>query len=199
MQSAVSLLFDRENKIIKLFTPPFGREGKNPGYITGYVPGVRENWGQYTHAAVWLALGCLKTGLINEAFDIISALLPLNHDPAAYKAEPYVLAADVYANQQHVGRAGWNWYTGAAAWFFSVVEEELLGLKLRGGKLVIEPKIPDKWDGFEAVFKTEKSEFQISVRRGKTGRMLVDGEIKMGNKLELNAYKGLHKIIFEIK
>lgn len=199
IESAVKLLFDRENKLVKLFTPPFERDGKNPGYIMGYVPGVRENGGQYTHAAVWLALGCFKIGLVNEAFEIISALLPLNHDPAVYKAEPYVLAADVYANPQHVGRAGWNWYTGAASWFFSVVEEELLGLKLRGGNLIIEPKIPDKWTGFDAVFKAKESEIQISVRRNASGRILLDGTEQMSNILDLNTYKGLHSVIIEIK
>ncbi len=199
ISSAVDILFDRSNKIVKLFSPPFSGEGMDPGYIRGYVPGVRENGGQYTHAAVWLALGCLKIGKANEAWEILSAILPSNHSLAQYKAEPFVLAADVYSNPLHVGRAGWNWYTGAAAWYFSVVEEELLGIKLRGGKLRLEPKLPDSWEGYCAVLKTPDAEFHIKVERDEAGRMLVDGRECIEKALEIKTYKGLHKVCFEIK
>ncbi len=199
ISSAVDILFDRERRIVKLFSPPFSGEGRDPGYIRGYVPGVRENGGQYTHAAIWLALGCLKIGKANEAWDILSAILPSNHEQARYKAEPFVLAADVYSNPLHEERAGWNWYTGAAAWYFSVVEEELLGIKVRGGRLKIEPKLPDGWSGYGAVFKTPDAEFHIKVRRNGAGKMLVDGVEKSEKVLELGAYKGLHEVCFEIK
>ncbi len=198
IKSAVDRLLDRQNGIIKLFTPPFSGESSDPGYIRGYVPGVRENGGQYTHAAVWLAMGCLKTGLNNEGWEMLKTLLPAGHEQKIYKAEPFVLAADVYSNPQHIGRAGWNWYTGAAAWYFRTVEEELLGLKLRGGKLKIEPALPDSWDGFGAVWRTDKGEFNITVK--KTGRrsVTVDGKINPEKEINLYHYNGKHDIFVEI-
>lgn len=198
LKSAVSCLFDRENGIIKLFDPPFTGEGSDPGYIRGYVPGVRENGGQYTHAAVWLALGCLNSGLTNEAWEMLRAILPLNHDIAVYKAEPIVLAADVYANPQHIGRAGWNWYTGAASWYFRVVEEELLGIKLRGGVLKIEPKIPDSWSGFSALWRCGDREFNITVRRAEKPKLIVDDSPVNDKIIDLSKYLGKHDIIVEI-
>ncbi|MDR1692380.1 MAG: hypothetical protein LBR72_03390 [Oscillospiraceae bacterium] len=124
LKSAAGLLVDKENKLIKLFTPPFdGRGAKDPGYIRGYVPGVRENGGQYTHAAVWLAMAFLKTGDRKTCLALLEMLLPETHDNAVYKAEPHVLAADVYSHPLHAGRGGWSHYTGAAAWFYRVLLE----------------------------------------------------------------------------
>ena len=141
LTSAVARLFDREHGIVKLFEPPFaGRE--RPGYITSYGPGFRENGGQYTHAALWLALALLRRNRRDEAWEILSALLPAGKDTAVYQAEPYVLAADVSGAAGHEGEAGWSWYTGAAGWMLRIIAEELLGLRLRGGKLTLQPRLP---------------------------------------------------------
>ena len=171
LNAALQNLFDRDNKLAKLFTPAFERGEKNPGYIRGYAPGLRENGGQYTHAAVWLAMGCLRAGMIDEGWDILQALLPANHDLAIYRAEPYVIAADVYANPDHVGRGGWSWYTGAAGWYARVVTENLLGLRLRGGRLFIEPNLPSSWSGYRCRFKG----YDIEVARGAGLEINVDG------------------------
>ena len=199
IKSAVACLFDKKNGIIKLFDPPFSGDGSDPGYIRGYVPGVRENGGQYTHAAVWLALGCLNSGMIEEAWEMLRAILPLNHDLTIYKAEPCVLAADVYSNPQHTGRAGWNWYTGAASWYFRVVEEELLGIKLRAGLLRIEPKLPEKWEGFSALWRLDDREFNITVRRTGVSRLSVDDSPVPDKVLDLSKYCGKHNILVELK
>ena len=198
IKSAVDRLYDRQNGIVKLFTPPFQGESTDPGYIRGYVPGVRENGGQYTHAAVWLAMGCLKTGMNNEGWEILRTLLPAGHKQSIYKAEPFVLAADVYSNPQHVGRGGWNWYTGAAAWYFRTVEEELLGLKLRGGKLKIEPSLPDSWDGFSAIWRGNDAEFNITVKKTGKKSVTVDGENNPEEEINLYHLKGKHDIFVDI-
>lgn len=132
-------LFDREHQIVKLFAPPFDEGERDPGYIRGYLPGVRENGGQYTHAAVWLALALFRLGRGDEGHEVLHALLPAAHAPECYQAEPYVLAADVYANPQHPGRGGWSWYTGAAGWFYRTAVEELLGLRVREGGCIWSP------------------------------------------------------------
>ncbi len=151
--------------IARLFDPPFG-SGARPGYICSYLEGVRENGGQYTHAAVWLAMACLRSGEIEAGWRILRDLLPQNKNTERYKAEPFVLAADVYANPYLYGRGGWSWYTGAAGWYLRAVVEELLGLKLKNGKLTVEPKLPSSWDGFEAEYAVLGKKHKISVSGG---------------------------------
>lgn len=146
LQNAFARLFDREHSVVRLFDPPFTRAKPDPGYIRSYGPGFRENGGQYTHGALWLALALLRTGRADDGYAILRALLPTAHDPEVYEAEPFVLAADVYAGDAP-GRAGWTWYTGAAGWYLRVAYEELLGLHLRGGRLFVEPRLPADWPG----------------------------------------------------
>jgi len=141
LTSAAARLFDREHGLIKLFDPPFAG-AEQPGYIASYGPGFRENGGQYTHAALWLALALARRDRREEAWEILSALLPGGKDAAVYLAEPFVLAADVYSAAGHEGEAGWSWYTGAAGWMLRIVAEELLGLRLRGGDLTLLPRLP---------------------------------------------------------
>ena len=141
LTSALKRLFDREHGLVKLFDPPFAGAEK-PGYIASYGPGFRENGGQYTHAALWLALALARRDRRDEAWEILSALLPGGKDAAVYLAEPYVLAADEYSAAGHEGEGGWSWYTGAAGWLFRIVAEELLGLRLRGGELTLLPRLP---------------------------------------------------------
>ena len=143
LDAAAARLFDTTSGVVKLFDPPFENCGRSPGYIESCGPGFRENGGQYTHGAVWLAIACLRRGRTGTGRAILEALLPENHDPAAYLAEPFVLPADVYAAPGHAGEAGWTWYTGSAGWYFRAVTEELLGLRLRDGVLTAKPLISD--------------------------------------------------------
>ena len=152
LNTAYNNLFDAKYKILKLFTPAFNNGSQNPGYIKGYVPGIRENGGQYTHAAVWGALGFLSLGNLADAeffykkgWEIIKALNPAircsdKELADIYRIEPYVLSGDIYSNEDHTGRGGWSWYTGSASWYYRIILEELLGFKLSGDKFSINPK-----------------------------------------------------------
>lgn len=144
LTSAVEQLFDREHNVVRLFDPPITRRTPKTGYVRSYGAGLRENGGQYTHGALWLAMALLRTGHTDEGVQILRAVLPAAHDPARYEGEPYVLAADVAAGD-NAGVAGWTWYTGAAGWYLRVAAEELLGLHLRGGVLYPEPRLPAGW------------------------------------------------------
>lgn len=197
VRSALEQLFDRKNRVVKLFTPPFDAEEADPGYIRGYVPGVRENGGQYTHGAVWLAMACFRLNMAEEGWAVLRALLPGGRDEAVYQAEPYVLAADVYSNPAHLGRGGWSWYTGAAGWFYRTAAEELLGLRLRAGRLFIEPRLPADWPGCSAVWRTEKAAFHITVKRGEKKKTLLDGRpVREG--IALERYEGDHAVEVEV-
>lgn len=144
LTSAVEQLFDREHNVVRLFDPPITRRTPETGYVRSYGAGLRENGGQYTHGALWLAMALLRTGRTDEGVQILRAVLPAAHDPARYEGEPYVLAADVAAGD-NAGVAGWTWYTGAAGWYLRIAAEELLGLHLRGGVLYPEPHLPAGW------------------------------------------------------
>lgn len=174
IDSAVSHLFDRDNGIIRLFTPPFDGKGPDPGYIISYLPGIRENGGQYTHAAIWLALACLKAGMTDEGWDMLKTLAPMSHPQEIYKTEPYVITADVYSNPQCTGRGGWSWYTGAAAWYYRTVVEELLGIRVVNGEIVLRPRLPQGWNGYSASLKTAAGRLEIKVTRGGKHRILVE-------------------------
>ena len=134
LDSALARLVDREHRILRLLDPPYSAEN-SPGYISGYGPGYRENGGQYTHAAIWLALAALRLGRKSEGIELMRMLLPETHDTGRYEAEPYVLPADVCAAPGREGLAGWTWYTGSAGWYYRALTEELLGLRLEGGHL----------------------------------------------------------------
>lgn len=177
LTSAIEHLVDKEARMVRLFTPPFRDSGENPGYIMGYLEGVRENGAQYTHAAIWLAMGCLESGMINEGYEILEMLLPSTHGEPVYRIEPYVLAADVYSNGLHRGRGGWSWYTGSSAWYYRVVIENLLGIRITGDGLYLSPKIPDHWEGFSASVRFMGSQWNIDVVRGEQTGLFADGEI----------------------
>ena len=144
LTSAVEQLFDREHNVVRLFDPPITRRTPETGYVRSYGAGLRENGGQYTHGALWLAMALLRTGRTDEGVQILRAVLPAAHDPARYEGEPYVLAADI-AGGDNAGVAGWTWYTGAAGWYLRIAAEDLLGLHLRGGVLYPEPHLPAGW------------------------------------------------------
>ena len=154
--------------LILLFTPPFDKGKLQPGYIKGYVPGVRENGGQYTHAATWVALAAALQGRGKRAHELFNLLNPVSHatTPEAvnlYKVEPYVVAADIYGRPPHTGRGGWTWYTGSASWLFRVGLEAILGFHLRGDHLEIDPKIPGNWPSFAIHYRFRSSRYQIRV------------------------------------
>ena len=161
LESAVRRLFDAEHRLVKLLDPPFRAAHPDPGYLRSYGPGFRENGGQYTHGAVWLALALLRSGEAAEGWRILRALLPAGHDPERYEAEPFVLAADVYAGDASE-TAGWTWYTGAAGWYLRTAAEELFGLRLRSGSLVLDrpclpPELKDAavcWRGGDGALHT---------------------------------------------
>jgi cyclic beta-1,2-glucan synthetase len=161
-------LVDREAGILKLFTPPFDRSAQDPGYIKAYPPGLRENGGQYTHAATWSVLAFALLGDGDKAFELFSLLNPIHHSSTAaavdvYKVEPYVVCADVYSTAPHVGRGGWTWYTGSAGWLYRSGVEGILGFNLRGNVLRIDPCIPHAWPGFEMTYLYKSSRYRIAV------------------------------------
>ena len=163
-------LVRRDSGLIQLFDPPFDKSAMNPGYIKGYVPGVRENGGQYTHAAVWAVMAFAKMGDNRRAWELFNMINPVNHGKSAeeiaiYKVEPYVVAADVYAVSPHSGRGGWTWYTGSAAWMYRLILESLLGLKLEEGRLSITPCIPADWDEFTVHYRYYETVYHIVVRQ----------------------------------
>jgi cyclic beta-1,2-glucan synthetase len=154
--------------LILLFTPPFDKGNLQPGYIKGYVPGIRENGGQYTHAATWVVQATALLGHGNRAVELFNLISPVSHtsSPAAvarYKVEPYVVAADVYGVSPHVGRGGWTWYTGSASWLYRVALEAILGFRLEGDRLRLEPCIPTHWPGFEITYKYRSATYHIRV------------------------------------
>lgn len=163
-------LVRHDEGIALLFTPPFDATPMDPGYIKGYPPGLRENGGQYSHAAMWAILAFAKLGEGGKAAELFALLNPVNHartpeEIDRYKVEPYVVAADVYSVSPHVGRGGWTWYTGSAAWMYRAGVEGILGIRREGGFLVIEPRIPDSWPGFDATVKVGSAEYDIRVEK----------------------------------
>jgi cyclic beta-1,2-glucan synthetase len=177
-------LVHRDKALIQLLNPPFDKSDLNPGYIKGYVPGVRENGGQYTHAAIWMAMAFAALGDNRRAWELTAMINPINHTRSAesietYRAEPYAVAADVYAFSPHAGRGGWSWYTGSAGWMYQLILESLLGLKLEVNRLSITPLLPTDWPGFTVHYRYRKTIYHIVIRRQLTGDsapdMTVDG------------------------
>ncbi len=168
MAAVGEYLVRRGDELVLLFTPPFDHSDLDPGYVKGYLPGIRENGGQYTHAAVWsiLAFAALDDG--DQASELFSLLNPINHASTRagvqrYKVEPYVMAADVYAEPPHVGRGGWTWYTGSAGWMYQAGIEWILGFRLRGATLVMDPCIPRDWPRYEIDFRYRSARYEIVV------------------------------------
>jgi cyclic beta-1,2-glucan synthetase len=171
MRSVEEHLMREKEKLVLLFTPPFDKSSPHPGYIMGYPPGVRENGGQYTHAALWVAMAFARMRDGGRAVRVLQMLNPIEHsrtpeDYAAYQTEPYVVAADVYSLESEIGRGGWTWYTGSAGWMYRVWLEEVLGFKVRAGKLFMEPVIPADWPGFVLTFRYGRTEYRIEVENG---------------------------------
>lgn len=184
MEAVDSLLVDRENDLVRLFTPPFGTEadagGQDPGYIASYPPGLRENGGQYSHAAMWAILAWARLGNGARAAELFAMLNPINHarTPAGvqrYRTEPYAVAADVYSVAPHVGRGGWSWYTGAAAWMHRAAVEGILGVTRTGDRLRIAPTLPPDWPGCSMTLRVAGTSCRIRIARADHPRATLDG------------------------
>ena len=168
MDAVRTSLVARESQLLLLLNPPFDRSAQDPGYIKAYPPGVRENGGQYTHAAVWVVMALARLGSGDEAAEFFHMLNPVNHgrtaaDVARYKTEPYVMAGDVYARPPHAGRGGWSWYTGSAGWMYRAGIESILGLRRRGETFGIDPCIPSSWPEFSMTWRFLDSRYEITV------------------------------------
>ena len=166
MDSLDRRLVRRDTALIQLLDPPFDKTNLDPGYIKGYVPGVRENGGQYTHAAIWAAMAFAALGDAKRAWELLAMINPVNHgkSPEAiqtYKVEPYVVAADVYAVAPHTGRGGWTWYTGSAGWLYRLMLESLLGLRLEVDKLHLAPCLPPDWRAFTIHYRYRETVYHI--------------------------------------
>jgi len=180
-------LVRRGAQLIQLLDPPFDKSGLEPGYIKGYVPGVRENGGQYTHAAIWATMAFAMLEDRDRAWELFNMLNPVNHgsqpdDIECYRVEPYVMSADIYATPPHTGRGGWTWYTGAAGWMYQLTVETLLGVRLEVDKLRIAPCIPAHWDSYKIHYRYRATVYHITVRRvgeksEHVSRVTVDGAI----------------------
>jgi cyclic beta-1,2-glucan synthetase len=168
MAAVEEYLVRRGDGLVLLFTPPFDHSALDPGYIKGYLPGVRENGGQYTHGAIWCVLALAALGEGDLAGELFSILNPINHASTRagiqrYKVEPYVAAADIYAEASHVGRGGWTWYSGSAGWMYRGGVEWILGFRLRGTTLSIDPCIPRAWPGYEITFRYHSASYRLLV------------------------------------
>jgi cellobiose phosphorylase len=183
-------LVRRDAKLIQLLDPPFDKSDLEPGYIKGYVPGVRENGGQYTHAAIWATTAFAMLGDRDRAWELYAMLNPINHatEPKQierYKVEPYVMCADIYGAPPHTGRGGWTWYTGAAGWMYRLSVETLLGLQLETDHLRLTPCIPAHWQTYKIHYRYRETVYHINVRRVVEApdhpiRVTLDGEVING-------------------
>ncbi len=170
MEQVDRRLVQRDQRLIRLFDPPFANSALEPGYIKGYPPGVRENGGQYTHGAVWAVMAFAELGDSERAWELFSLLNPIRHalDEAAvnrYRVEPYAVAADIYAVEPHAGRGGWTWYTGAAGWMYRLLVESLLGVQLEADRLRLTPRLPHAWPSLTLHYRYRKTFYHITVTR----------------------------------
>ena len=195
MKAVVDRLVRRDDQVVLLLTPPFDRTARDPGYIKGYPPGIRENGGQYTHAALWAVWAFAELGQGDRAQALFRLLNPIYHGAtpeqvARYQVEPYVVAADVYSVEPHVGRGGWTWYTGSAGWMYRLGLEAILGLRRGGKTLQVSPCIPKDWPGYEIAYRDGETSYQIRVEnpdginRG-VKQVALDGEVLPGGDIPL--------------
>lgn len=198
MNAVYARLVRHDYSLIQLLDPPFDTSDMDPGYIKGYVPGVRENGGQYTHAAIWTTMAFAALGDSQRAWELLTMINPINHakspeDAAIYKVEPYVVTADVYAVAPHAGRGGWSWYTGSAGWMYRLIVESLLGLRLEVDKLHFVPCLPPEWTEFKLHYRYRETTYHITVTQsafdetlqGNAICVIVDDIVCRGNIISL--------------
>jgi cellobiose phosphorylase len=186
MRAVDQRLVRRDAGLIQLFDPPFDRSPLEPGYIKGYIPGVRENGGQYTHGAIWTVMALAALGESERAWELFALLNPVHRggtpeDISTYKVEPYVVAADVYAVAPHAGRGGWTWYTGSAGWMYRLLVETLLGVNREGDQLRLTPRMPKAWTTYKIHYRYRQTVYHITLSRLDSGsadteRLSLDGQ-----------------------
>jgi cellobiose phosphorylase len=206
LESLDEKLVKRDIGVIQLFDPAFDTSNLNPGYIKGYVPGVRENGGQYTHAAVWAVMAFAANRDAERAWELFNLINPVRHGEmdtiARYKVEPYVLAADVYTNPQFAGRGGWTWYTGSAGWMYRLITESLLGLRLDIDRLRFDPVFPKEWESFEIHYRYRETFHHIHIRKVGPGRevtkVVFDGTEQGDKTIPLRDDHQEHRVEVEI-
>jgi len=187
MEAVDQRLVRRKARLIQLFDPPFDKSPLNPGYIKGYIPGVRENGGQYTHAGIWTAMAFAHMGENDRAWELFGLLNPIRHGGtprqiATYKVEPYVVAADVYAVAPHTGRGGWTWYTGSAGWMYRLLIETLLGVNREGDQLRLNPRLPKNWTTYKIHYRYHQTVYHITISRSAAAgddvnQLFLDGQL----------------------
>jgi cyclic beta-1,2-glucan synthetase len=204
MESVGEHLVKPGDSMVLLFAPPFDRSTQEPGYIKGYLPGVRENGAQYTQAAVWCVIAHALQGDGERAAELFEMLNPINHGSTRagihrYKAEPFVIAADVYSEPPHTGRGGWSWYTGAAGWLYRAGIEFILGFKLRGREILMDPCIPEQWRSFKIRYQAKGATYDFvienphGVSRGVL-RVELDGKELSGLAVPILDDNGVHHV-----
>jgi cyclic beta-1,2-glucan synthetase len=208
MQALEERLVKERERLILLFDPPFDKGPLHPGYIKGYVPGIRENGGQYTHAAAWVVQAVALQGRGKRALELFDLLNPIHHarteeDAARYRVEPYVVVADIYSQPPHVGRGGWTWYTGSAGWLYRVALENLLGFQLRGNRLTIRPCISGNWPKFEITYRYRATTYHITILNPRgleqgIPRLTLDGQQMSGDAIELVDDRKRHELAVEL-
>ena len=204
MHSLNTHLVRRPQNIIQLLDPPFDQAALNPGYIKGYVPGVRENGGQYTHSAVWATMAFAKLGDKERAWELTRMLNPINHGKtlaqvAQYKVEPYVAAADIYAVEPHTGRGGWTWYTGSAGWMYRLMSESLLGIRRSGTRLLIEPCLPEEWESYSLRYQYQDTLYLITVSQvDSDAGITIDGVASPHEGVQLHNDRKTHQVSIRV-
>ncbi|MDZ4859125.1 MAG: cyclic beta 1-2 glucan synthetase, partial [Candidatus Hydrogenedentes bacterium] len=208
MDRADERLVRRDAQLIQLFSPPFDKSELNPGYIKGYSPGVRENGGQYTHGAIWLAMAFAEMGDAKRAWELAMLLNPIMHGNSpehigVYRVEPYVIAADVYGAPPHVGRGGWTWYTGSAGWMYRFLTESLFGIRLEADQLLFTPCLPADWPEFKIHYRFRETFYHITMRVSGSGtkvvRVKVDGADQPDKRARLVDDGNQHEIVVEVQ
>ena len=190
MKALDERLVRRDRGLVQLLDPPFDKGDLNPGYIKGYLPGVRENGGQYTHAAIWATMAFARLGDNQRAWELFAMINPVNHAKSAtamakYKVEPYVVAADVYALSPHIGRGGWTWYTGSAGWMYRLITESLLGLRLEVDQLHFDPCLPAGWGGYKMHYRYRETVYHIAIVQAGASGITIDGEARVAGGIPL--------------
>jgi cellobiose phosphorylase len=207
LESVARRLVRSDARLIQLLDPPFDRSSLDPGYIKGYVPGVRENGGQYTHGAIWTVMAFAALGDTKRAWELFTLINPVTHaatpeSAALYRVEPYVVAADVYAVPPHTGRGGWTWYTGSAGWMYRLITESLLGLQLVVDRLRFTPCLPAHWPALKIHYRYRATVYHITIRNGGPGtgvtRVVVDGRVQPDRSVPLVDDRDHHDVEVEV-
>jgi len=195
LEAVAHRLVHREAGLIQLFNPPFDKSSLQPGYVKGYVPGVRENGGQYTHAAIWTVMAFAQAGETARAWELFRLINPVLHartlpEAVRYKVEPYVMAADVYSMPPHIGRGGWTWYTGSAGWMYRLILETLLGVELAVDELRFTPKVPLEWKTFKLDYRHRETVHHLTCINASgtwngPPQIILDGREQPGSALKL--------------